>query len=573
MQCVHVLSGHAQAVWAVLGAGSNGVLTASADKLIKRWLNGKCVHTYSGHTDAVRALANIPDMGFVSASNDSTLRVWTYQGDCLNELSAHTSFIYGVTVLPSGEFASCGEDRSVRIWKDNECIQTIQHPCTSVWCVSAMPNGDVVTGGSDGIVRVFTRSPDRAATEDERKTFENQVGNHAIPSKQVGDVDKSKLPGLEALSNPGRKRDKAQLLCKPNQVIMVRNGEMVEAHQWSDAEKTWQKIGEVVDAIGQDRRQIFNGREYDYVFDIDIGSGVMLKLPYNVSENPYAAAQQFIYDNELPQDFLDQIANFITQNAKGAEIGTSAYANVDPFTGGSRYVPNQPAGNVPPPPVTAPKSLPSLLPVRDYANFKGINANAVKTKLLQFNSEVGAEGAATLSPDQLSALDEFSQPFIAGLIAASGISESYEPGKNDVNIMLGFRALTNCFNTQKGKEAIKGAHSQAISALSKGFDKSTNDNLRLAFSTFVLNFIVLLKESGDDRYNIDLLELLKKFMSSESKDDTQMRYLAALGTLISGDDICKEASQHLNIPQALNSFNPQTPASKELVGAVKKILS
>ena len=40
----------------------------------------------------------------------------------------------------------------------------------------------------------------------------------------------------------------------------------------------------MVDAVGSGNKQLYNGREYDYVFDIDIGDGVPpLKLPYNVT--------------------------------------------------------------------------------------------------------------------------------------------------------------------------------------------------------------------------------------------------------------------------------------------------
>lgn len=66
---------------------------------------------------------------------------------------------------------------------------------------------------------------------------------------------------------------------------MVRNGDVVEAHQWNSATLTWTKVGEVVDAVGSSRKQVYQGQEYDYVFDIDIGAGPggMLKLPYNVT--------------------------------------------------------------------------------------------------------------------------------------------------------------------------------------------------------------------------------------------------------------------------------------------------
>jgi phospholipase A-2-activating protein len=47
-----------------------GLVTASADKTIKLWRDGKCIHTYEGHSDAVRALQAIEGVGFLSGSND-----------------------------------------------------------------------------------------------------------------------------------------------------------------------------------------------------------------------------------------------------------------------------------------------------------------------------------------------------------------------------------------------------------------------------------------------------------------------------------------------------------------------
>ena len=39
-----------------------------------------------------------------------------------------------------------------------------------------------------------------------------------------------------------------------------------------------------MDAIGDKRKQLYQGKEYDYVFDVDIGEGVpALKLPYNLT--------------------------------------------------------------------------------------------------------------------------------------------------------------------------------------------------------------------------------------------------------------------------------------------------
>ena len=55
---------------------------------------------------------------------------------------------------------------------------------------------------SDGVIRVFTNNPDRMASAEDIKAFEEQVSASEIPT-QVGDIDCDKLPGDEALFEPG----------------------------------------------------------------------------------------------------------------------------------------------------------------------------------------------------------------------------------------------------------------------------------------------------------------------------------------------------------------------------------
>lgn len=74
---------------------------------------------------------------------------------------------------------------------------------------------------------------------------------------------------------------------KEGQVIMVKSGDKVGAYQWASASTTWQQIGEVTDAVGSGRKQIYQGVEYDYVFDVDIAENMPpLKLPYNATGKP-----------------------------------------------------------------------------------------------------------------------------------------------------------------------------------------------------------------------------------------------------------------------------------------------
>lgn len=58
-----------------------------------------------------------------------------------------------------------------------------------------------------------------------------------------------------------------------------------------------------------------------------------MKLPYNVSEDPWLTAHNFLQKNDLSPMFLDQVANFIIENTKGHVVGAAQPAGGDPFTG------------------------------------------------------------------------------------------------------------------------------------------------------------------------------------------------------------------------------------------------
>jgi len=348
-QCIAELKGHTQAVWAVLGLPNGAILTGAADKEIKLWEGGVCTRTYTGHTDCVRALVNVEGIGFLSAANDGVLKLWTYGGECLSDFHGHSSFIFSATNIPGG-YASVGEDRTLKIWRDGACVQTLLHPAT-VWAVAALSNGDIVTAGSDGVARVWSRHPKRIASAEARQIYDAKVAAVAIPSSAVeggggggggsiGSLNTENLPGPEALQVPGTHAD---------QKLILKNQGRVEVYLWDTTAGIWSKIGEVVDAVpsGSRAKSMVDGKEYDYVFDVDLGDGAMRKLGYNVTENPYTAAQQFLWREELPQGYLDEVANFIIRNTRGFTLGVGDTAFADPFTGGNRYIPGagqQPQG-------------------------------------------------------------------------------------------------------------------------------------------------------------------------------------------------------------------------------------
>lgn len=153
------------------------------------------------------------------------------------------------------------------------------------------------------------------------------------------------------------------------------------------AQQQWINVGTVVDAVGSSGKKVeYHGQSYDYVFDVDIEDGKPpLKLPYNLSQNPYEAAAKFLGDNELPQSYLDNVANFITQNTQGATIGqdnnTSA---VDEF-GTGRYQPGQGSSSQPPP-------TPKVLPLEGYLTLATAKFEPVVKKITSISATMISAG-------------------------------------------------------------------------------------------------------------------------------------------------------------------------------------
>uniref|UniRef100_A0A0P4WEV7 Phospholipase A-2-activating protein n=1 Tax=Scylla olivacea TaxID=85551 RepID=A0A0P4WEV7_SCYOL len=426
-ECSHVLKGHEGPLWSVVvlpseGSNSPNILTASADKTVKLWKEGKVCTTYSGHKDCVRGLAVVNATQFLSCSNDATVIRWSISGEILATYYGHTNFIYGVSVVTQeGDFVTGGEDRTLRVWEANgECVQTIHMPAQSVWAVAALPNSDIVCGSSDGTCRVFTRVEEQQASPEDLKEFEESVAKSTMAVGDLGGIKKSELPGKEVLFAPG-KRD--------GQTVMVREGEKINCYSWSSSSQQWTAVGEVVGGTGGSAstsgKVLHEGKEYDYVFDVELDQGNILKLPYNTCEDPYFAAQRFIHKHDLPQDFLDRVANFIMENTKGVTLGVEPSGQlVDPFTGASRYQPggSQGAGRGSDPftgsgryvpadtsrgtggadPFTGTSSyttqtavkqlqsshfFPQLIPLQ----FEGCNPSGILAKLVEFNANIDKE--------------------------------------------------------------------------------------------------------------------------------------------------------------------------------------
>ncbi|KAL1616434.1 WD repeat protein Lub1 [Neofusicoccum ribis] len=607
-----VLRGHTASVWAVLAYDRKIVITGCADKQIRFFTtDGKLMRSVPGGPDVVRALCRLPTdhpsgAQFASAGNDGVIRLWTLEGQQVAELHGHENFIYSLAVLPSGELVSSSEDRTVRIWKGDQCVQTITHPAISVWSVSVcQQNGDIVSGASDRAVRVFSRVQDRQADLSTIKEFEEAVKGSAIPQQQVGNINKEQLPGPEFLTSKSG--------TKEGQVQMIReaNGN-VSAYQWSTAASQWLNVGTVVDAAGSSGKKItYNGKDYDYVFDVDIEDGKPpLKLPYNLSQNPYETARKFIEDNELPISYLDQVTNFIVTNTQGATLGQSSGSaqppGSDPWGTESRYRPGE-VDSAAPQGVPA-ASKPKVLPQTSYLKIDSANLAIIEKKIKELNQQFLDQGAKDLSlnPSDIQALSATCRQLqqtagqtasTAGIDVAVKISTTwpadkrlpgldllrllaarsattathtssgdttivhllrdagvFAPDSPPNNVMLGVRVFANLFNTEEGRTIMDGTF-EVLHPLIQPFIRThlKNRNLIVAITTLYINFAVLLTSPSHNADRaLTLLDDLTNIINTVEEPEALYRALVGAGTLLAlGEDFRAAAQEVFDFEKAL----------------------
>ncbi|KAK9235265.1 WD40-repeat-containing domain protein [Lipomyces kononenkoae] len=609
-QCKYILRGHEQAVWAVLVLAPDQYITGSADKTIRMWSGSKTIGVYTGHSDVVRSICRIGEDRFASGSNDGSVRIWNFSGSCLAELYGHTSFVYSVTYSPAtDEILSSGEDRSVRVWKAGECVQTITLPCTSVWTVAAnSETGDIAAGGSDGTVRVFSRNEKYWATKEEIAKFDEQIAGYAISTSEVGNINKEKLPGQEALERPGT---------KVGQVIMVKTANSsVDAYQWTG--EKWSKIGEVVSGVGSQQKQIYDGQEYDYVFDVDIQEGAPpLKLPYNATENPYMAAQRFLEKNELPLSYLDETAKFIEKNTGGVKLGTQTPLE-DPY--GSRYIPGQEntSGQELPPEASSKRVRFSLFPQKEYLFIRKANVpmlmkktqeiSATKDHTLSISADELSEATESLTASESSlSADAADKVAAIGLKIVRSWPASEKLGGLDIlrivvgaldnvetvseilsvtfdtpgifdapnNAMMATRLFANLFQTDLGKSLVQQPDIRdkildlARALVVPGISKLTE----VALATLLLNFSVMAVLDNDVESAFSVIGIMTEYLSIVKDPEAAYRLVVGFGTVlsISSPEII-EAGQSLDGKKIVQGLKQTFVAEKRIETASDDVL-
>lgn len=389
------IRGHTVRIWA-LSDNNNGTAAEISSKVIAQVAND--------HAGPMRDVCYDADTHSIyTCSNDGTVKIRSAEdGKCIETL-VYPGYDQPMllSVCVAGDSATKAvvvgaEDGNVAIFKigqqQQQAPQVIGHP-GCVWNVTPLgTSADFVSACHDGNIRIFTRCESLAASEDVLKAFNDAVTEaKAVRSTGPSAEEIAKLPKWEmnALTQ-GRSEGQVQVFQKDGKAI---------AAQWSASSGTWIEVGEVTGTNAN--AGTLNGKQYDHVLPIEVdvpGGGVQkLQIGYNNGENPFVAAQQFIDEHMLDQNYLAQIADYIRQRAgeSGPTLGSTGGVGGGGYAGAT----NGSSGNGPS--YASEPAVPmdfsptyDYLPMKGYKTFEtGIDTKGltkVIQKIREFNDSVSS---------------------------------------------------------------------------------------------------------------------------------------------------------------------------------------
>lgn len=529
------LKGHENSVWSAKFLNKNEFLTCGADRTIRKWNGNKQVRKFIAHEDVVRDLLLLPNGDFASCSNDATIKIWdgvTFENKGV--LSGHQSFIYSLVLTPDGCIVSCGEDRSIRIWKDMECIQVIVLPCISVWKVVVLSNGDIVAASSDKLIRIFTEDETRIAKENELVYFQKELETSSVSESALNNVSKNLIPGIDSLNSTDPKIE--------GETRVVKNGNgTIELYQWTNGK--WLKIGQMTEgSASSNQKQFYNGGFYDYVFNIDVEDGKPpLKLPVNISDNPYDVAEKFLATYNLPYSYLQQIVDFILTNAEGVTLdGSSAVRNDKPkgILPQSKYLTFEK--------IDTPKILSAFKKLNDKQSSDKQITQSLETLLLceDYNGilkvaleiiEQWDNGSKLLGFDILRPIIKRIQPGEELFpIIRTGLDSKELPAKVQ---MMTIRILTNTFSAKSwGEQVMIDEDIFDIIFTDYLFENLLKDKtfLPITVATLILNYSVLINKFQLLKFQDKILPIISKLLDIPNiinDNESAYRLLVSIGTL------------------------------------------
>ncbi|XP_014246120.1 phospholipase A-2-activating protein [Cimex lectularius] len=563
-------TGHDLPVWSVIYLTAGFIVTGCADKIVRVFKkDGTISCSLEGHTDCVRALAPLNDsVQFLSCGNDGIVRRWSaYNDGCLQAYHGHSNSIYAiVTSLDNTFFVTAGEDSQLILWTNifaEPNIEQIEHPSQTIWDVAILPNNDIVTGASDGNIRIFSQDDERMASVEVMAAFVKEC-------------------------------EEAKNVANLNETTRMDTRESNEVKGDGGAKQT-----------------------SDFVFFVDVEDGKPpLKLYYNKGDDEYESAKKFIDQNNLSYAYLQQIVDFIRQNTPQTSTKPSE-PYIDPFTGGSRYIPggdrdDQSTGKDSSNSSVEPLSK-SIFPQKEYVLFEVANIPKIQDKILELcpktaTGEIDSDRINTIitlgttnvkpSSDALHILmdmmhwpegnvfpvlditrlairkdvinhklcsNEFGPKLMKNILGYMA------PSSLPVNKMLAIRVICNMMSQPSGEELYAKNKDDIFSLLRTSVIEGTNFNkpLQVAAATLLLNSSVYFTKKNDPNEIRDCLVYVQDLLNFFKDEEAIFRAVVSLGTLYCYSKDSLISSMTLNF---LTSQISQSKVEK-VVTACKYILN
>ncbi|MGK3740232.1 MAG: phospholipase A-2-activating protein [Bacillariaceae sp.] len=581
----------------------------------------QCEHTVANdHEGPIRDISTLGGGGqqqqntpiIATCSNDGSVRLRSSDtGESLSTLtflqqqSSHPPMLLSVApVLEDSAAAdsdnnnavvtniiSSAEDGNVVAWgyQDDSVTepQIIMHP-SCVWKVIGLPKGDFATCCQDGTLRIFTKASDRMVPQAEKEAFDHAV-QEATAKKQSGPSaeEVAKLPLWENnLQKRGTSEGQVQLFNKNNNAI---------AAQWSASSQTWIEVGQV---MGSADGGTIDGAQYDHVLPIEVdqadGGVAKLQIGYNNGENQFVAAQRFIDAHMLPQNHLNDIANYIQQRVGnqtptlGMEGGaTTAAASPTPVatTGmpmiGYKHIPVPAYKSFELPVKSATTTLEKMKKkIEEYGHLSDSQL-ATLTNLMTTLGATNRYHSSKIEQDELKMISDMLGSFprneVFPALDLARLTVAHPDGAHSSNVtywntmickalsmcadttdldgpaavaipMLSLRLFANAFRGGPGSLQAITSQLEPILRCNGKFITSKNKNIRLSVATLLYNLSFYVHSNKDDASAAIIasqvvLQVDTVLKSKMYETEALIRSMVALGTVVTASPEAKETAK------------------------------
>lgn len=341
---------------------------------------------------------------------------------------------------------------------------------------------------------------------------------------------------------------------------------------WKESERQWELIGEVQMPSGPpppstkyyEGDRLFPAGEYDHIFDVEIGDGVIRKLPYNNGASADEAANKFCVRENFGKANIGQIIKHIKDNSV-------PYATRDISKGSA---------------TEAAKPAPKLknIPMQTSLYFDSVNIVGPEKKIREINEEIKSiEEKEIKHLDRLFKVIGEKQHYHSSELykqdwdvfkkllswpnkhifpvldlfrmflmhsQASEMFKVFEHGSEhcsmflglltskdepEPNYLLSLRCLANMFKHPSSTFVLISKYEKVIDTV-VDYVSHENKNIRNAALTVLLNYsVAFLTRKDDNQGRVQSIACLVDVLDQEADPQNYMRILAAIGNLIYED--------------------------------------